>query len=110
MAHDCERTPHPKALHCQPMRVLRRFWPLLLLIGAIGAAWASGVAQQLNWGMLARHQTALMEWVNAHPIGAPALYIAIYALVVTLSLPEAAVVTVAGGLLFDTWLGGVLAV
>jgi uncharacterized membrane protein YdjX (TVP38/TMEM64 family) len=92
------------------MRILRRTWPLLLLLGAIAAAWASGLAQQLNWGTLARHQSALAGWVDAHPISAPALYTAIYALVVALSLPEAAVVTVAGGLLFDTWLGGALAV
>ena len=92
------------------MRILRLIWPLLLLVAAIAAAWASGLAQQLNWGALARHQSALTGWVNAHAIGAPALYVAVYIAVVALSLPESAVVTVAGGLLFGTWFGGALAV
>jgi uncharacterized membrane protein YdjX (TVP38/TMEM64 family) len=92
------------------MHILRRTWPLLLLLAAIAAAWASGLAQQLNWSTLARHQSALLGWVNAHAIGAPALYVAIYIVTVALSLPESAVVTVAGGLLFGTWLGGALAV
>ena len=92
------------------MRILRLTWPLLLLVAAIAAAWASGLAQQLNWEALARHQSALTGWVNAHSIGAPVLYVVVYIVVVTLSLPESAVVTVAGGLLFGTWFGGVLAV
>ena len=41
---------------------------------------------------------------------AVALYLLIYAATVLLSLPEAAVVTVAGGLLFGTLSGGILAV
>jgi uncharacterized membrane protein YdjX (TVP38/TMEM64 family) len=92
------------------MRILRLTWPLLLLVAAIVAAWASGLAQQLNWVALARHQSALTGWVNAHPIGAPALYVVVYTVVVALSLPESAVVTVAGGLLFGTWFGGILSV
>ena len=41
---------------------------------------------------------------------APSLYVVIYAGAVLLSLPEAAVLTVAGGLLFGTLFGGILAV
>jgi uncharacterized membrane protein YdjX (TVP38/TMEM64 family) len=92
------------------MRILRLTWPLLLLIVAFAVAWASGLAEQLNWSTLARHQSALIGWVNAHAISAPALYVAVYTVVVALSLPEAAVVTVAGGLLFGTSVGGALAV
>lgn len=92
------------------LAVLRRFWPPLLLIAALMAAWLGGVGQWLNWGTLARHQTALMTWVQGHPLSAPSLYALVYIVVVALSLPEAAVVTVAGGLLFGTLLGGMLAV
>jgi uncharacterized membrane protein YdjX (TVP38/TMEM64 family) len=92
------------------MRLLSRFWPLVLLVLAVAVAWGSGLAHWLNWGTLARNQSALAAWVGAHPIAAPSLYLLAYALVVTLSLPEAAVVSVAGGLLFGTVLGGVLAI
>jgi uncharacterized membrane protein YdjX (TVP38/TMEM64 family) len=92
------------------MGVLRRFWPLLLLVLAVAAAWASGLTHWLNWSTLARNQSELAAWVQTHPIAAPCLYLLAYAIVVALSLPEAAVVSVAGGLLFGTAFGGMLAV
>jgi uncharacterized membrane protein YdjX (TVP38/TMEM64 family) len=92
------------------MQFVRRFWPLALLGAAVAAAWASGLAQQLNWAALGRHQAALSAWVASHPFTAPALYAVLYAVAAALSLPEAAVLTVAGGLLFGTLAGGLLAV
>jgi uncharacterized membrane protein YdjX (TVP38/TMEM64 family) len=92
------------------MSSLRRFWPLGLLIVAIVAAWASGLPQQITWASLARNEASLGAWVASHPVVAPAVYVAIYAVTVALSLPESAVLTVAGGLLFGTLPGGLLAV
>jgi uncharacterized membrane protein YdjX (TVP38/TMEM64 family) len=92
------------------MHVLRRFWPLALLVLAIAAAWGIGLTQHLGWASLARNQAVLTAWVAAHPIIAPLLYMLTYAAAVLLSLPEAAVLTVAAGLLFGTLSGGILAV
>lgn len=92
------------------MAHFRRFWPLLLLFAALGAAWAAGLPRQLTWAALARNQTALTAWVAEHPVAAPALYLATYATAAALAVPEAAVITVAGGLLFGTLFGGALAV
>ena len=92
------------------MCYVRRFWPLALLLAALAIAWASGLAQQISWGTLARNQAVLVAWVAAYPIAAAALYMVIYAISVALSLPESAVLTVAGGLLFGTLAGGLLAV
>ena len=92
------------------MRFLRRFWPPLLLLAAIAVAWASGLTRLISWHTLAHHQLELAVWVETHPILAPSLYMLTYAVVVALSLPEAAVVSVAGGLLFGTFLGGILAI
>jgi uncharacterized membrane protein YdjX (TVP38/TMEM64 family) len=92
------------------MRLLRRFWPLALLLAAIAIAWASGLPQQISWASLGRNQVALSAWVASHPVAAPAVYIVIYAVTVALSLPESAVLTVGGGLLFGTLLGGLLAI
>jgi uncharacterized membrane protein YdjX (TVP38/TMEM64 family) len=89
---------------------LRRYWPLLLLLAAIAVAWVCGLPQQLSWTALGSHQAALTAWVGAHPIVAPAAYILTYAVAVAIALPEAAVITVAGGLLFGTLLGGTLAI
>jgi uncharacterized membrane protein YdjX (TVP38/TMEM64 family) len=92
------------------MRTIRRFWPLSLLLAAVIAIWASGLAQQINWASLGRHQAALIAWVTTHPLSAPALYLLIYIVTVALSVPQSAVLTVAGGLLFGTIFGGMLAI
>ncbi|HEY2620230.1 MAG TPA: VTT domain-containing protein [Acetobacteraceae bacterium] len=92
------------------MRVLRRFWPIALLLAALTAAWASGLTQQVSWAALARNQALLIAWVASHPIMAPSLYMLIYAAAVLVLLPESAVLTVAGGLLFGSLSGGILAI
>jgi len=88
------------------MRSILRFWPLGLLLVAIAAAWASGLPQQISWASLARNHAALSGWVASHPVIAPAVYVAIYAVTVALSVPGSAVFTVASGLLFGTLAGG----
>jgi uncharacterized membrane protein YdjX (TVP38/TMEM64 family) len=92
------------------MLTLRRVLPLVLLLAALVALWATGLASQLNWSTLGRYQATLDDWIARYPITAPLLYAAIYAAATALSLPEGAVLTVAGGLLFGTVLGGTMAV
>ncbi len=92
------------------MLLLRRFWPLALLVVAIAIAWVAGLSQHISWAALARNQALLVTWVASHPVTAPLLYLLIYAAAVLLSLPESAVLTVAAGLLFGTLSGGILAV
>ncbi len=92
------------------MRWFKHLAPLLLL-GAIGVGlWQSGLLGELSWGSLARHQATLLGAVGANPLLAGAIYVVTYALLVALSVPEGAVVTAAGGLLFGTLVGGALAV
>jgi uncharacterized membrane protein YdjX (TVP38/TMEM64 family) len=92
------------------MRLLRRLLPLLILLSLCVAVWASGIADQFSWQGLARHQAVLADWVGRHPVLAPLSYLAFYVVIAALSVPEAALATVAGGLLFGTLLGGTLAV
>lgn len=92
------------------MGFVRRFLPLLTLLVLLLAAVAAGLSHQIGWSELARYHTALAGWVAANPLLAPLLYILVYVAVAALSIPEAALVTVAGGLLFGIWLGGALAV
>jgi uncharacterized membrane protein YdjX (TVP38/TMEM64 family) len=92
-----------RALHAAAMC---RIIPLLLLLACVGVALFLG--RGVGWESLARHQDTLMQWVGAHPIGAALLYWVIYILTAALSLPQAAILTVAGGLLFGTILACVL--
>jgi uncharacterized membrane protein YdjX (TVP38/TMEM64 family) len=87
---------------------MRRYIPLLLLLALAAAALVFG--RGLGWESLARHQDALLQWVGAHPVGAAAMYVLAYIATAALSLPQAALMTVAGGLLFGTVLGCTLTV
>jgi len=89
---------------------MKRALPLLLLVVLAVAAWASGVTDYLSWAELARQQATLRQAVADWPVLMPLAYIAIYAFFVALSLPQAVVVTITGGLLFGTLAGGALAV
>jgi uncharacterized membrane protein YdjX (TVP38/TMEM64 family) len=91
------------------MQLLRRFW-VVVLLAVLAVAWIVGASEHINWATFARNQAALAGWVASHPILAPLGYLLLYAAAVLLSLPESAVLTVAGGLLFGTLSGGLLAV
>lgn len=89
---------------------LKHLLPLALLAAGLVAVWALGLRQDLSWASLARHQAELLAAVAARPIETGGAYIVVYTVLVACSVPEAAIVTVAGGLLFGTVLGGALAV
>ncbi len=91
--------------HCQGMR---RFMPLLML-GCLAAA-GFVLLRGTSWDSLARHQGQLTDWVDTHPVGSAALFLLAYVLTAALSLPQAALLTVAGGLLFGAVLGCALTV
>jgi uncharacterized membrane protein YdjX (TVP38/TMEM64 family) len=87
-----------------------RLWPLLLILAGLGTAYAAGLHRSLSFEALAQRQEALRALVAARPVLAPLAYVAVYAAAAALSLPGAVVITLAGGLLFGTWLGGACAV
>ncbi len=92
---------------------MRRHHRLLFALGVIVLAlalWRSGLWQSLNWATLGRNQARLRVLVAAHPVAAPVIFVLLYALMVTFSIPESALATVASGLLFGAWMGGALAV
>lgn len=89
---------------------LKHLLPLALLIAGLLALWAFGLRRDLSWSSLSLHQAELSALVAAHPINAGVAYVVVYAVTVACSLPEGALVTLAGGLMFGTVLGGTLAI
>jgi len=89
---------------------MKRAIPILILVALAIGAWASGLTDYLTWAELARHQASLRSAVDAWPVLVPVAYVIVYAAFVALSLPQAVVVTITGGLLFGTLIGGALAV
>lgn len=93
-----------------PSPAWRRLWPLALILGVLGLAYAFGLHRTLSFDTLAAHRAGLLEFVTARPVVAGLVYVAAYVAVVAFSLPGGAVMTLAGGFLFGPWLGAALAV
>jgi uncharacterized membrane protein YdjX (TVP38/TMEM64 family) len=88
----------------------RRLVPLGLLVAAGVAFMAAGGHHYVTFAALAEHRGWLCRLVARWGLVAALLYSAAYAVLVALSLPGGAVLTIAGGFLFGTWVGGMCAV
>lgn len=86
-------------------RGLLRFLPLALIAGALVALVASGVLGELSLDAFEARRAALDAYVANHRLEALALYVAIFVIAMTLSLPAAFVLSVTGGYLFGVALG-----
>ena len=84
----------------------KRYLPLLVLVVAVVAVFASGVTRYLNLTALQANEAALRGFVSANLPVALVTFITVYAVATAVSLPGALVLTLAGGYLFGTWLGG----
>jgi uncharacterized membrane protein YdjX (TVP38/TMEM64 family) len=88
----------------------RRLVPLLLLAAAWIVFMLAGGHRYLTFAALARNRDWLCGLVQEWGTLAAFAYIAVYGVLVALSVPGAVVLTLAGGFLFGTWIGGVCAV
>ncbi|MFP4125430.1 MAG: TVP38/TMEM64 family protein [Alphaproteobacteria bacterium] len=89
---------------------LRRLVPLLLLAAATVLVFATGLDRYLSMEVLSEHYLDLRAWAAAHPVAAPLAFGAAYAAGVAVSIPGAAIMTVAGGLMFGLVLGTLIVV
>jgi uncharacterized membrane protein YdjX (TVP38/TMEM64 family) len=89
---------------------LKRLWPLLLLFAAGGFIFAMGWHRYLTLEELANNRDTLRALIEGNLLLALAAFVALYAVTVALSLPGAAVLTIAGGFLFGWFWGGVASV
>ena len=78
----------------------KRFAPLLILIVLIIAVYASGITDILSFASLKKHRLSLLQFVENHAVLAPVIYILCYIAITALSIPVAALFTIAGGFLF----------
>lgn len=99
-----DNAPQPTAV------ALRRLAPFGALVAAGVLFVALGAHRYLTLGALAENRAWLCGWAARWGFGAALLYTAIYAALVALSVPGGVVLTIAGGFLFGTWVGGLCAV
>jgi uncharacterized membrane protein YdjX (TVP38/TMEM64 family) len=89
---------------------LKRLWPLLLLVAAMAVVFAMGWHRYLTLEELTARRDQLRAAIAANTPLALLVFMGVYAASVALSLPGAAVLTLAGGFLFGWFLGGLAAV
>ena len=87
-----------------------RYLPLAALAIAMTAAFALGLQSYLSLDVVVAKRADLMDFVAHHYGYALVLYAAVYVVTVALSLPGAAVLTLAGGFLFGWLVGGLVAI
>jgi uncharacterized membrane protein YdjX (TVP38/TMEM64 family) len=87
---------------------MRRFLPLLILLVLAVAGYE--LVRSVGWDGLGRHQALLQGWVEVHPYLSAALYLLTYTAAVAVSLPNAGLLTFAGGLLFGKFVGCALTI
>ncbi len=90
--------------------ILRRAAPLLALAALAGLAVAFDLHRALSFDALREHRAALTAFVAENRALAIVAYAGLYTAAVAVSIPGAVILTVAGGFLFGTWIGGSLAV
>lgn len=83
---------------------LLRFAPLAVIGLAVALVFAMGWHKYISFDVLSRNLSALDAWVRANLLLAMLAFGLTYAIVVALSLPGAAVLTLTGGVLFG-WIG-----
>ncbi len=83
------------------------YLPIVFIIVLSFLAWVFNLYHYLSLDALKFHQKALTFFVNQNPILALLSYCIIYISLVSLSIPAATVMTLAGGILFGQWIGTV---
>jgi uncharacterized membrane protein YdjX (TVP38/TMEM64 family) len=89
-----------------PRRSIARFLPILLIAAALALALAFRLHERLSLEALYAEAQALDAFVAQNIALAAGAFVLIYVLAVTISLPGASILTISGGFLFGTWLGG----
>ena len=85
---------------------LRRFAPIAVIALAMVAVFATGAHRYISLETLVRHRMAIDAFISEHAVAAVAVFVAIYITVVALSIPGALILSISGGVLFGTLIGG----
>lgn len=94
------------AVPATPWELIRRWLPLLLMLAAGLAVWATGLYRYIAFDELrARHQE-FRDFVDGHFWLGLAIYMAVFAGATFVAVPGAMVLQLIAGFLFGPWVGG----
>lgn len=86
---------------------IKRFLPFIIIALAFVIVRVSGIADYLSFEEMANGRADLIALRDELSLWGPLLLIAIYALLAAVAMPGMAIVTIAAGFLFGTWVGGI---
>src|SRR5262245_14140275 len=89
----------------RPCLRVRRLVPVAVIVVAAVVVFAMGWHRQLSLETLVRHRALLEHFVDTHFAAALAAFVTVYVAVVSLSIPGALFLTMAGGVLFGIVVG-----
>lgn len=87
-----------------------RLLPLLVICAGIAAFFVFDIDRFLSFDALKDNRDFLKTWTAENTALAAFVFVAVYCVMVALSLPGAVWATLAGGFIFGTWLGGLYVV
>jgi uncharacterized membrane protein YdjX (TVP38/TMEM64 family) len=102
--------PEPHDSRRSGRQRLCRWLPLAAIVLAMVAAFAMGWHRQVSLETLLRYPDEIHKFIVANRIAAIGLYIALYVVVVALSIPGGLGLTLTGGILFGGAVGGAAAI
>jgi uncharacterized membrane protein YdjX (TVP38/TMEM64 family) len=108
MSVPAETRPHAQTL-VRPLGP-RRLVPLAIVVAGLILVFVLGLNRELSIESLVRHHAAIERIVAEHRAAALAGYVLLYITVVAFSVPCGLVLTVAGGVVFGTFLGALGAI
>lgn len=90
--------------------MLKRFWPLLVIAGALAAFFAFGGPKYITLDSLRDNQDVLKAFVAGNFVLAVVGFVALYAILTAISVPGASFLSIFGGFLFGLTTGTIAVV
>ena len=97
---DTNGSPFTQEMDREVMKAIKKFIPLIIILGLMGLAYFTGLGEYLSFESLKEHRSRLKDLVNEYPSTAPILYMIVYAISTALSIPGGLFLSIFGGFLF----------
>jgi uncharacterized membrane protein YdjX (TVP38/TMEM64 family) len=88
----------------------KRWIPLIVIALVLGLILSTGLQHYLTFDSLKEHRNILLEWTSSNFLLSLLMFMGVYTVAVAVSIPGAALLTLAGGFLFGPVVGSILVV
>ena len=85
---------------------MKKYLPILIILATMITIFAFGLHKHLTFQSLADHRALLTNFVSENFVLASLAFVAIYVAATALSVPGASIISITGGFLFGTLIGG----